>query len=195
MRTEIGKGTTDTLGCTCCAGVSAEKDDAVAKVGAFLGKEERGHDALDFERILFFFGIGTETTANADKVGVRDHSGLAENVTEQEVCDLASHTRKEKKLLHRVGNTTVKVSDEKACALAQIVCLGAVKSASAYRLREFFKIRLCHIGGGGVFLKERFRYLIDTLIRALRGEPSHDEKPPGVSLIFEGTSGIGVDLF
>ena len=126
----------------------------MAKVGAFLGKEERGHDALDFERILFFFGIGAKTAADADKVGIRNYGGLAENVTEQKVCDLASDSREEKKLLHGVGNTTVKVSDEKACALAQIVCFGAVESTGAYRFRKFFKIRLCHIGGGGIFFEK-----------------------------------------
>ena len=72
------------------ANISAKIDETVAGIGLFILRNCIGQYALDFERILEFFGIKPESAADPDAMRIRNDSRDAENVAEKKICDLAS---------------------------------------------------------------------------------------------------------
>lgn len=82
------------------ANISAEIDEAVAGVCLRILRDCIGQYALDFERILEFFGIKSKSAAYSYTVGICNNAGNAENITEQEIGDLAPDSGKLAKLIY-----------------------------------------------------------------------------------------------
>ena len=84
------QGTFAALGISGSAAISAEKDDPVTEVTAFLRWQDGSELLFHFLRLL---AVGkTQTAANANAVGVTDHTARDSiQITQQQVGSLSSY--------------------------------------------------------------------------------------------------------
>ena len=88
--TKKTQGAFAALWVSCRADVSAEENDAVAEIRAFLRRQDGSELLFHLLRVL---ALGkAQTTANTDAVGVTDNTaGHAIKITQQKIGGFSSH--------------------------------------------------------------------------------------------------------
>lgn len=113
------------------ADLAPEQDDAVAKIGAVLRREDGAELRLDLFRL--FPVRQTQPIADPNAMRVADDGGLAVKVAQQQVCRLASDAREGQKRLHRVGHFAVIEVAEHLARQHDVARLVLVKSARMHQ--------------------------------------------------------------
>ena len=101
-----------TLWASCGADVTAKVDNAVAKVGLNILFDAFVEDFFYFSGIFFAFGVKSKPAAYAYAVCIGDDIRFAKHVAEHEICYFASDTGQGEESLHRIGNFSVKVTED-----------------------------------------------------------------------------------
>ena len=179
----------------CAADVSAEINESMTGVGlVFLG-DRIGQYALNLERILQFFGIKSESATDSDTVRIGNYAGNAENVAEEEICDLSAHAGEFAELINVARQVSAVFVAKLDASRLDRRRLCAVKSARTNDIFDILEGCICKRRKRRIFFKKVFANYIDTRIGALGGKSAHNHQLPSlVAAPIEGASGIGIEF-
>ena len=155
------------------ADVASEVNEAVAGVGLFILGNSKIQYPLDLQRILQLFGVKSEPSANADAMCVRNHSGDAENVAEQEVCDLsadAGEFAEQIDVARQLPAVFIAQLDARRLDRRRLC---AVKSAGTDDVFDIGKFSVGKRRKRRVFFEQIFTNDIDTRVGALSRKSAH----------------------
>ena len=139
----------------------------MAKIALLFLFDYSGKDSFYLYGIFLERGYKSEPTAYSYAVRIGNDSGLFINITEKEVCNLSSDTRKFEKLVHLVGNGAVILAFEDLAHGNDVTGLGLVKTAGADDLFHIGKLGSGKIVDGFIFFKEYPGHDIDSGIGTL----------------------------
>ena len=116
---------------------------------------------------------------------VRNYSRQSVYVTDDKICNLSADSGKFQKLVHLLRDNAAEVSYNHPGHILYVLRLYAVNAAGIDDFLDFGKVSLCHFFRRRKVFKKLLRNDVHTLVRALGGQPPHNEKPPGVTLVAE----------
>ena len=103
------------------AGVTSKLHDTVAKIADFFLLQEGCEDALDLHGVFEPLAVHAKASANAHAVCVGNHATLVLEVTEKQVCYLATNAREFEQFFHCVGHGAAKVIDEHSASVLGVL--------------------------------------------------------------------------
>ena len=178
---------------SCRAGVSAKLHDAVAKIRLFFRGDDTCKDKLYLFGIAKPLAVHSKPAANAHTVSVGNYCWLAVNISKQKICDLSANAGKGQQSVHVVGNYRAEFVPKLNCRSLYACRLGLIKTAGANDIFNVLNGRVGKVGICGIFREKLTADYIDPRVGALRRKPTHNEKPPGLTLPVKGADRLGID--
>ncbi len=181
-----------TLGLTAVA-------DSSAMVNQLMGKTDPTITwDLTHEILLDLVGIcvGGHSQAIAQTLHMGIHNDTvtdSKSRTQHNIGRLTGHTGQLQEILHAFRNSFFERLNDPSGRPYQILGLVSKKTRASYDLLQLFLIRLGHLAGCRIALKQLGRDLIHAHIRALSGKDSGNEKLRRI-VVMKSAFGIGIFL-
>lgn len=193
MLAKLCKRANIALRCAGGANISAELDDAVAKIALLALWQERIEKALDLGGILLALGIESDPAANANTMRIGHKSAGVIDVAEEQVGNLSADAGQSQEFFHIVGQATAIDLHKHPAGFFCVFGFGVKKSAGAQDAFKLGKVGIGEIARRGIDREEIFCGQVDPCVGALCRKATHNEEPPRLSLPVKGAGRVGID--